>query len=60
MIDINITNVKKNEANGFFDNTYQVTLLNSEIITVPKNEANKDYQEILQWVANGNTIQEAD
>jgi hypothetical protein len=60
MIDINITNVKKNEANGFFDNTYQVTLLNSEIITVPKNEANKDYQEILQWVADGNTIQEAD
>jgi len=59
MIDINITNVKKNEASGFFDNTYQVTLSNSEIITVPKNEANKDYQAILQWVADGNTIQEA-
>ena len=60
MIDINITNVKKNEVSGFFDNTYQVTLSNSEIITVPKNEANKDYQAILQWVADGNTIQEAD
>ena len=32
-----------------------------EIISfVPKNEANKDYQEILDWIADGNTIQEAD
>ncbi len=27
---------------------------------VPLDEANTDYQEILQWVADGNTIQEAD
>jgi hypothetical protein len=60
MIDINITNVKKNEASGVFDNTYQVTLSNNKIITVPKNEANTDYQNILQWVADGNTIEEAD
>jgi len=61
MIDINnITNVKKNKASGVFDNTYQVTLSNSEIITVPKNEDNIDYQEILKWVADGNTIQEDD
>jgi len=61
MINIdNITNVKKNKASGVFDNTYQVTLSNSEIITVPKNEANTDYQNILQWVADGNTIEEAD
>ena len=61
MIDINnITNVKKNKASGVFDNTYQVTLSNSEIITVPKNEDNTDYQEILEWVADGNTIQEDD
>ena len=61
MINIdNITNVKKNKASGVFDNTYQVTLSNSEIITVPKNEDNTDYQNILQWVADGNTIEEAD
>jgi hypothetical protein len=61
MISIdNITNVKKNKVGSVFDNTYQVTLSNSEIITVPKDEANIDYQEILQWVADGNTIQEAD
>tara|TARA_R100000458_G_C8102274_1_gene128489 strand:+ start:74 stop:259 length:186 start_codon:yes stop_codon:yes gene_type:complete len=61
MIDINnITNVKKNKVGGVFDNTYQVTSSNSKIITVPKNEDNTDYQAILQWVDEGNTIQEAD
>ena len=61
MIDINnITNVKKNKVGGVFDNTYQVTSSNSKIVTVPKNEDNTDYQAILQWVDEGNTIQEAD
>ena len=27
---------------------------------VPLDEANTDYQNVLQWVAEGNTIQEAD
>jgi len=27
---------------------------------VPIDEDNKDYQAILEWVAEGNTIQEAD
>ena len=30
------------------------------ITTVPKNELNTDYQAILQWVEDGNTIEEAD
>ena len=36
---------------------YKITYVNSnrEKI-VPIDEANKDYQEILEWVANGNTI----
>ena len=29
-------------------------------ICVPLDEANTDYQAILQWVADGNTIEEAD
>ena len=29
-------------------------------LSVPIDEANTDYQAILQWVADGNTIQEAD
>jgi len=28
--------------------------------SVPLNEDNTDYQDILQWVADGNTIEEAD
>ena len=28
--------------------------------SVPINEENTDYQNILEWVADGNTIQEAD
>jgi len=27
---------------------------------VPKDENNRHYQDILQWLADGNTIQEAD
>ena len=30
------------------------------MMTVPINENNKDYQEILIWVKDGNTIEEAD
>lgn len=29
-------------------------------MTVPVDEGNRHYQEILKWVAEGNTIQEAD
>ena len=32
----------------------------SKAMSVPLDEANKDYQAIQQWVADGNTIQEAD
>jgi len=28
--------------------------------TIPMNEENTDYQNILKWVAEGNTIEEAD
>ena len=37
--------------------SYQVTFLNSNVVfSVPIDIANKDYQEILEWVANGGTI----
>jgi len=32
----------------------------SQSMSVPLDEKNTDYQNILQWVADGNTIQEAD
>ncbi len=54
-----ITNVKKIQIEGSLE-SYAVTLAKGIKISVPKDEANSDYQEILKWVADGNTIQEAD
>ena len=34
----------------------KVTLENNNIIYVPNDEANKDYQEIKKWIADGGTI----
>jgi len=39
---------------------YKVTLQDDRILIVPLDEANTDYQNILKWVAEGNTIAEAD
>jgi len=52
-----IKTVKKvNTPEGEFNNHYLV----NGIHFVPKDEANKDYELILEWVAEGNTIAEAD
>ncbi len=52
-----IKTVKKvNTLEGEFTNHYLV----NGVHFVPKDEANTDYQEILAWVADGNTIAEAD
>tara|TARA_R100001198_G_scaffold53754_1_gene30274 strand:- start:131 stop:307 length:177 start_codon:yes stop_codon:yes gene_type:complete len=41
--------------------SYRVTLVNSNLtLYVPLDPANKDYQAIQEWVAEGNTIEEAD
>lgn len=39
-----------------YSNTYKVTMPNSEVYFVPDDTANRHYQEILEWVAAGNTI----
>jgi len=54
-----IDNVKKYKLNGDVV-SYTMTLTNGEIWSVPKDETNTDYQAILKWVADGNTIEEAD
>ena len=52
-----IEKVKKiNNPEGEFINHYLV----NDKYNVPKDEANRDYQSILAWVAEGNTIAEAD
>ena len=45
--------------NNKFDN-YRLTTTDGIIMSVPVDEANTDYQAILEWVAEGNVIEEAD
>ena len=58
---MNIKSVKK--KNDFMKGelcAYKVTEQNDNIIYVPTDPANMDYQKIQEWVAAGNTIEEAD
>lgn len=41
------------ETGGF---VYKMIDTDNNIYFVPHNEANRHYQEILEWVAEGNTI----
>jgi hypothetical protein len=52
--------VKKNDEEGNWANSYTLTLTNDEVWDVPHNVNNRHYQAILEWVAEGNTIEEAD
>ena len=54
-----ITKCKKQEINYGLTTLILMTR-NGITSSVPMNEENKDYQDILQWVTDGNTIQEAD
>ena len=54
-----ITNVKKQNIDGKLV-SYKVTLSDGKILSVPKDDENTDYQNILEWVANGGVIEEAD
>ena len=51
-----INTVEKIYFDSVFQNTYRVTLIDNSILFVPHDEANRHYQEILEWVAEGNTI----
>tara|TARA_R100001143_G_scaffold11056_1_gene12828 strand:+ start:1314 stop:1490 length:177 start_codon:yes stop_codon:yes gene_type:complete len=56
-----IKSIKK--SNTIYDKLqcYVITFEDSNIVrSVPPDEDNMDYQEILKWVADGNTIEEAD
>lgn len=50
-----ISTVEKIYLEGVFT-SYKVTYLDGTEWSVPHNEANRHYQEILEWVAEGNTI----
>ena len=44
---------KYNEDSTF---NYEINYQDGTVWTVPHNEENRHYQEILEWVAEGNTI----
>lgn len=52
--------VKKNDHNDVWTNSYTLTLINGEVWDVPKDTNNRHYQAILEWVAAGNTIADAE
>jgi len=58
-----ITTVKKihNPRTNTEDGVYLMLYFSSgKEFCVPKDENNRHYREIMKWVADGNTIQEAD
>ena len=55
MNEINITSAKYGNDNSCINAN-----INSINITVPLDPANRHYQAILEWVADGNTIEDAD
>jgi hypothetical protein len=57
-----IENVKyyKNLDDGDDTNTGITATINGENLAIPLAPDNTDYQEILKWVEEGNTIEEAD
>lgn len=54
----NFTSVKKGEYNG--ELSCYIIVENGITSHVPLDNKNTDYQAIQDWVAEGNTIQEAD
>ena len=56
---MNITSAQYVTSRGGGDDCIQA-VIDGTPMTVPQDPANRHYQAILEWVAEGNTIQEAD
>jgi hypothetical protein len=55
---MNITSAQYTQVDG--ENNTVVATIDGEEMSVPIDTANRHYQAILEWVADGNTIQDAD
>ena len=51
-----IQSVEKLYSNGNWTNTYKLVYSSGETWDIPQDAENRHYQEILEWVAEGNTI----
>ncbi len=58
--NMNITSAKYTEDNMTGEKGYINIVVDGVVMFVPLDTANRDYQAILEWVAEGNTIAEAD
>jgi len=55
MQNYNTVEKQYNDTGTIFQN-YKVTLNDNTILYVPLDEANKDYQAIQEWIADGGTV----
>lgn len=58
MDDYNITSAQYGAVDG--ENTCIIAVINNQDCVVPLAADNSEYQAILAWVAEGNTIADAD
>ena len=54
-----ITNAKYNKDQENINSSINC-VINGQAMSVPLDPANTDYQAILEWVEDGNTIEDAD
>ena len=57
---MNITSAKYTTNNMTGENGSINIVIDGDTLSVPLDPANRHYQAILEWVAEGNTIAEAD
>ena len=55
-----ITNAQYIKVEGIETNSSINATIDGQEMTVPLDPANRHYQEILEWVEDGNTIEDAD
>ena len=58
MNNMTITNAKYNSQHN--ENCSVTATIDGDVLSVPLDTANRHYQAILEWVEDGNTIEEAD
>jgi hypothetical protein len=57
---MNITNARYIRTNASTENDSISVTIDGKSMSVPLDPANRHYQAIQEWVAEGNTIQDAD
>ena len=58
MNNMTITNAKYNSQHN--ENCSVTATIDGDVLSVPLDTANRHYQAILEWVEDGNTIEDAD